>query len=85
MFSFLKPRGKNPVLDALIAEIENNASNNYKDAAQDSLKKFIAAFDDLKCSKALTEKQLAYYEERLSDFQKDMKKFTHADQKATWN
>lgn len=85
MFQRFQKKGKNTELDTLIQELQMNASNNYKDAAQASLQKFITALEILKSENRLSQKQISYYEKQLMDFQADMIKFTHADQKATWD
>ena len=84
MFKFFQGTGRVQRLDAIIQRIEMNASNNYKDAAQSCLRELEAAFKDLEDAGKLSEKQKAYYQEKLSSFQIQMKNFTHKDQKATW-
>lgn len=84
IFKKKKPIGKNKQLDEIIQGIEMNQSNNYKDAAQQGLKELEAGFEELKASGKLSEKQVVYYEERLETFRKEMKEFTHKDQKPYW-
>ena len=71
-------------LDEKINRIQNNFENNYKDAAQLNLKEFEAMLNDVKTSGKLKEKRIAYYEKKLSEYQSQMQKFTHKDQKCTW-
>ena len=71
-------------LDEKINRIQNNFENNYKDAAQLNLKEFEAMLNDVKTSGKLKEKRIAYYEMKLSEYQNQMQKFTHKDQKCTW-
>ena len=91
MFSALKKMifkekkvGKNEQLNALIGRIQVNASNNYKDAAQQSFREYEAAFGALCEEGKLSEAQMEYYREMLETFRVQMKNFTHKDQKTTW-
>lgn len=84
MFHIFGKPGKNKRLDALIQKIEMNVANNYKDAAQSGLKELEEELGKLKNAGGINDKQSAYYEERLAMFQKQMKNFTHKDQKPTW-
>ena len=87
MITFLKRqkgRGSNRRLDELLQELQMNLSNNYKDAAQQSLREFEAEFKVKKDAGELTDKQLAYYEERLAEYREKLKNFTHKDQKPFW-
>ena len=88
MFSFLKKKeknqGKNEQLDDLIRRIQVNASNNYKDAAQQNFREFEMTLAELTEGGKLNERQIAFYNEKLSAFQLQMKNFTHKDQKPTW-
>lgn len=84
MFEFIKNIGKNKELEAIIARIENNASNNYKDAAQQALAQYEAALGELKAAGKLKDKQIAYYDAQLAAYKERMQKFTHKDQKPTW-
>lgn len=84
MFDFLKSAGKNKELEAVLAKLEMNASNNYKDAAQLNLAEFEELLENFKCSGKLSEKQREHYEEELRVYRERMKRFTHKDQKPTW-
>lgn len=84
MFGLFQKGGKNKQLNAIIQKIEMDASNNYKDAAQDGLRELEKALRELEAAGKVDGRQKEYYEERLSAFQKQMKNFTHKDQKATW-
>lgn len=91
MFSFLKKlisgeknTGKNEQLDTLVSRIQVNASNNYKDAAQQNFRDFEKIFTELSAEGKLSERQTAYYQEILEQFRVQMKNFTHKDQKPTW-
>lgn len=81
---FHKKIKKNKELDALIAGIVNNESNNYKDAAQDYLKKFDAKFRELCETDALTDEQKKYYGDILVETKERLTGYTHKDQKPYW-
>ncbi|MGN1147183.1 MAG: hypothetical protein ACI4TB_02090 [Lachnospiraceae bacterium] len=84
MLDFLKKAGKNKQLEELIQRIQMNVANNYKDAAQLNLREFEVLFAELESTGKMSEKQRAYYSEKLATFKEQMKNFTHKDQKPTW-
>ncbi len=84
MFAFLKQFGKNKELEAIIAKLQSNCENNYKDAAQENLKQFEALYANLCEENKLPEKQVRYYETILSGYKERMQKFTHKDQTPYW-
>ncbi len=71
-------------LDEKLERIQMNFENNYKDAAQINLKEFEALFHGLSEAGMLSEKQKAYYSDKLEELNNRMKNFTHKDQKPTW-
>ena len=77
MFGFRK---KNAELEELLMRVSANASNNYKDAAQESFKDLKAAFERLSGSSALKEKDCAYYRETIEKWERELQGFTHKDQ-----
>lgn len=84
MFSFIKKLGKNSELEGLIARIESNVANNYKDAAQDYLKQYETRLSELTDAGTLNEKQKEYYGTLLEGFHERMKGFTHKEQTPYW-
>lgn len=84
MFKFLKKHPQNKQLDEIIQHIEVNAANNYKDAAQQDLQEFEDTLKKLEEEGKLSDKQRVYYREKLGALKRDMKSFTHKDQKPTW-
>lgn len=74
---FERFRKTNDELEALVSSAENNASNNYKDAAQEDFKAFLAKLEELEKSGALNEKQTAYYAEIKSRLQVELRGFHH--------
>lgn len=84
MFSFLKNGGKNKELEILIAGIESNVANNYKDAAQEALKKYESMLVRLTENGSLNDKQRGQYEAKLTEYKNRLKEFTHKDQKPYW-
>ena len=84
MFDFLLKSKKNKELEAIIARIDSNVANNYKDAAQEALKTFEKRLTEMTADETLSEKQRTEYEARLSGYKERMKEFTHKDQKPYW-
>lgn len=79
MFGFSK---KNKELEEILLRLHANASNNYKDAAQDNYKKFLNMFEEYKKQGRLKTRQISYYEEIIRELEPQMKKYTHFDQRA---
>lgn len=71
-------------LEALASRIDINMSNNYKDNAQDNLKKLEARFEELKNEGKLKDKEIALFEDRIATYKEKMKGYTHKDQKPYW-
>lgn len=71
-------------LDVLIARIDMDCSNNYKDNAQADLRDFEKRFAEIREQGALKEKATAFYESKLAEYQSKLKGYTHKDQKTTW-
>ena len=71
-------------LDAILAKVDNNMSNNYKDNAQDNLKEFEAMMEDAESSGKLKGKSMTKYEEILNSYREKMKGYSHKDQKPYW-
>lgn len=78
MFGFGK---KNKDLEDILLSLHANASNNYKDAAQDNYKEFLQLFEEYKNSGKLKAKQITYYEQCIQEWAPQMKNYTHFDQK----
>ena len=83
MLSFLKSSKKSDV-EPLVARIQMNMENNYKDAAQLNLAEFEKLFYELKDNGKLNDKQIKNYEGILESLKVRMKNFTHKDQKPYW-
>lgn len=79
MFGFSK---KNKELEEILLRLQANASNNYKDAAQDNYRQFLEMFEEYKAQGKLKPKQITYYEEIIKELEPQMKKYTHFDQRA---
>ena len=71
-------------LDALLVRVDNNMSNNYKDAAQENFKALCSRYDELLSAGKLNEKQQTHYTEIIEELRKELDKFTHKDQNARW-
>ena len=81
MLGFMK---KNKELETLLERVHNNEANNYKDAAQEYLKKYEERLCELEEGHVLNEKQKEYYEGLLAEMKVRLDKFTHKDQKPYW-
>ena len=84
MFEFIKNIGKNKQLEATIAKLEMNMSNNYKDAAQADYREFVDLYAKLTDKGVLSDRQKEYYREVIEDYSIKMKDYTHKDQKPYW-
>ena len=84
MFEFIKNMGKNKQLEAAIAKLQMNMSNNYKDAAQVDYKALIDLYVELRDKGTLTDKQKDYYKSLIEEYSVRMQNYTHKDQKPYW-
>lgn len=82
MFGLTK---KNKELEAILLKLNANASNNYKDAAQDNYRELQQKFAELKAVGKLKARQMAYYEECMRELEPKMKHYTHHEQKADFH
>ena len=80
MFHFFKKANTVKELDRIIAELNINMQNNYKDAAQELEEKF----SELTAQGALSEKQTAAYTSILDDYKTKLKSYSHKAQKPYW-
>lgn len=71
-------------LDEKLQRIQMNFENNYKDAAQLNLKELEALLTTFVEEGRLSEKQKAYYQEKLGECEARLTNFTHKDQKPYW-
>lgn len=84
MFGFIKNMGKNMRLEAAIARVEMNMSNNYKDAAQEDCRALLELYRELTESGILPDKQREYYKGIIEEYSVKMENYTHKDQKPYW-
>lgn len=84
MFDFIKNFGKNKQLEAAIARLQMNMSNNYKDAAQADYRELIDLYAEFADEGTLSDRQKDYYKEVIEDYGVKMKDYTHKDQKPYW-
>lgn len=85
MFDFIKDIGKNKELENIMAEIDSNLSNNYKDAAHEALELFEQRLSELTSEGKLKEKARKEYETKRVSYQETLKGFSHKDQKPYWD
>ena len=71
-------------LDALLVRVDNNMSNNYKDAAQKDYRDFLKRYEELSSAGKLSEKVTAYYQGVIEEYAAKLSKFTHKDQPTKW-
>ena len=71
-------------LDGIIADINMNMNNNYKDNAQAGLRRFDERLEELLLQGLLKEKAAGEYKRQLSSFKVKMKGYTHKDQLKNW-
>ena len=84
MFGFLKKTKVAKELDRLIAEIDMNMQNNYKDAARAAFREFEELYTALAESGELNENQKSMYSAKLSAYREKLKAYSHKDQKPYW-
>ena len=84
MFEFIKNLWKNKQLEAAIARLQMNMSNNYKDAAQADYKELLDLYAEISDRGVLSDKQKKYYNEVIEDYSVKMRNYTHKDQKPYW-
>lgn len=73
------------MLDSVIASINMNMSNNYKDNAQEDLKQFEELLTAFVEEGSLKGSVLSYYETQFGIYKERLKNFTHKDQKPYWH
>lgn len=85
MFDFMKNIGRNKELENIMAEIDSNLSNNYKDAAHEALELFEQRLSELTAEGKLKEKARKEYATKLASYRQTLKGFSHKDQKPYWD
>ena len=85
MYGFFKNGKVNKELDEIIAQIESNAANNYKDAAQEAVVCLEKRINEFWENGQLSEKKKLEYEARLTRYKRELVGFTHKDQKPYWS
>lgn len=84
MFHFFKKANTVKELECIIAELNINMQNNYKDAAQDGLRELEEKFVELTAQGVLSEKQVSSYTSILNDYKTKLKSYSHKAQKPYW-
>ncbi len=84
MFKIFKNSKNVRELDGIIARIEMNASNNYKDEAQNTLVELEKRFGEMLETGCLSNRQKEDYSSAISAYKQKFKGYTHKDQKASW-
>ncbi|GFI23708.1 hypothetical protein IMSAGC011_02498 [Lachnospiraceae bacterium] len=84
MFHFFKKAGTAKELEHIIAEINMNMQNNYKDAAQEALRNLEEKIDEFTAQKILDDRQKEFYCSMLEDYKTKLKSFCHKEQRPYW-
>lgn len=85
MFGFLKNGKIYKELDEIIAQIDSNVANNYKDAAQEAVECLERKINEFLENGQLSEKKKLEYSARLTRYKRELEGFTHKDQKPYWS
>ena len=85
MFGFFKNGKVYKELDEIIAQIDSNVANNYKDAAQDAVVCLEKRINEFWENEQLNEKKKLEYDARLTRYKSELEGFTHKDQKPYWS
>ena len=80
---FIKKKSTN-VLESLIAEIDSNMQNNYKDAAQAAFREFEQKLSEAIEQGTLSEGKKEEYCLKRDAYKEKLKEYTHKDQKPYW-
>lgn len=85
MFGFLENGKIYKELDDIIAQIDSNVANNYKDAAQEAVECLERKINEFWENGQLSEKKKLEYSARLTRYKRELEGFTHKDQKPYWS
>lgn len=85
MFGFLKNGKIYKELDEIIAQIDSNVANNYKDAAQEAVECLERKINEFWENGQLSEKKKLEYSARLTRYKRELEGFTHKNQKPYWS
>ena len=72
-------------MDMIMARIDMNMSNNYKDAAQMNYKELLEAFEAADKAGSLKPKERPVYEAKVEEYGIRLKGYTHKDQQPYWH
>ena len=75
---------RDPETDHLIASLQMNMANNYKDAAQADFRKLKALYDEKTESGAYPAKLQTEYDRIMAEFAEKLQFYSHGDQKPYW-
>ena len=84
MLKLFSGNKKNKELEAIIAQLESNMANNYKDAAQADFKNLEEKYNSMVAANKLSEKQRDSYKIIIDEYKEKLKKYSHKDQKPYW-
>ena len=75
---------RDPETDNLIASVQMNMANNYKDAAQADFRKLSALYEEKTRSGAYPSKLQSEYDALMADLSEKLQFYSHGDQKPYW-
>jgi chromosome segregation ATPase len=84
MLKLFSGNKKNKELEAIIAQLESNMANNYKDAAQSDYRLLGEKYSEMVGSNKLSSKQIDYYKNLIEEYKEKLNKYSHKDQKPYW-
>ena len=84
MFRLFAKKKNTNELESIIAEIDSNMQNNYKDAAQAAFQEFEKKLSELIEQGQLSEGKQEEYSRKLAIYKEKLQAYTHKDQKPYW-
>ena len=84
MFGVFRKKKNINELECLIAEIDSNMQNNYKDAAQAAFREFEQKLLEAIEQGTLSESKKEQYNLKREAYKEKLKEYTHKDQKPYW-
>ena len=80
---FAKKKNVNE-LEQILAEIESNMQNNYKDVAQAAFREFEQKLSELIEQGKLSEAKKEEYSVKMATYKEKLQAYSHKDQKPYW-
>ena len=84
MFSLFSKKKHVNELEQILAEIESNMQNNYKDVAQEAFREFEQKLSERIKQGQLSEGKKEEYNRKLAMYREKLQAYSHKDQKPYW-